>query len=216
MAKIMFDDKYDLTNAVLKGIKTQTRRFEKPLETIPGDVIRTTGLWDDHKGLEIETYDMDGTFHQKTFFKPRYSIGEDVAIAQPYRVLGIDPERIMYDKSDGGIMGYFRDQTGWDNKMYVRDEEMPHWIHIHNVRIESIRSISDTDIMEEGVQHLGGYYVVGDIETGNILRVGRGFSRHCRFNTPRSAYKALIEKMGGPGTWTKNPYAVVYDFKLIR
>ena len=36
------------------------------------------------------------------------------------------------------------------------------------------------------------------------------------FATPREAYAELIDKVSGKGTWNKNPYVWVYEFKLIK
>ena len=73
MKKIMFNDHYGLTRAVLQGLKTQTRRIYKlPKES--------------YGRLEIEsnniiTFDFDGN---ELITKPKYKIGEIVAVAQSY------------------------------------------------------------------------------------------------------------------------------------
>lgn len=36
------------------------------------------------------------------------------------------------------------------------------------------------------------------------------------YSTPREAFAALIDKVNGKGTWNKNPYVWVYDFKLVE
>lgn len=64
MQKIMFSDKYGLTDAVLNGRKTQTRRI----------VPNGTPL---------------GNF-EETLKKSKYQIGEVVAIAQSYKSIGYD------------------------------------------------------------------------------------------------------------------------------
>ena len=64
MKKIMFNDKYGLTQAVLEGRKTQTRRtFLKP-------------------GEENLLHDI--TSEYLISVKSRYKVGETVAIAQSY------------------------------------------------------------------------------------------------------------------------------------
>lgn len=65
MKKIMFSDKYGLTDAVLKGSKTQTRRLIKD-------------------GTPL------GNF-EETLKSSRYDIGEIVAIAQSYHDAGMLP-----------------------------------------------------------------------------------------------------------------------------
>lgn len=34
--------------------------------------------------------------------------------------------------------------------------------------------------------------------------------------TPRKAYAALIDKISGKGTWERNPWVFVYNFKLVK
>lgn len=32
----------------------------------------------------------------------------------------------------------------------------------------------------------------------------------------RAAFASLIDKVSGRGTWQRNPWAVVYEFELVR
>lgn len=41
-----------------------------------------------------------------------------------------------------------------------------------------------------------------------------GYSNNKEF--VKKAFAALIDKIGGKGTWQSNPYVFVYDFKLIK
>ncbi|MBJ2188141.1 MAG: hypothetical protein JFR41_05890 [Muribaculaceae bacterium] len=117
----MFSDKYGLTEAVLSGRKTQTRRI------IKCDV--PLGNWS-------ETYE-----HTK------YKVGEVVAVAQSCKDANIADcpspiENIYYEA---------RHLPGWTNKMFVRADLMPHHIRITNVRVERLQDISDDDCMKEGI-----------------------------------------------------------------
>ena len=64
--KIMFNDKYGLTQAVLYGRKTMTRRISE--DQIRNSIFCKSGYESIH-GYEI---------------KPKYKVGEVVAIAQSY------------------------------------------------------------------------------------------------------------------------------------
>ena len=35
------------------------------------------------------------------------------------------------------------------------------------------------------------------------------------FSTARDAYKYLIDKVSGKGTWENNPWVVAYSFELV-
>ena len=125
MKKIMFSDKFCLTQAVLSGIKTMTRRVLK--EGTP------LGNW------------------EETVKHLPYKVGEVVAIAQPYK----DIIECLPKYSDAILeeVGMPRKEykTGWTNKMFVRADLMPHHIRITDVKAERLQSISVDDILCEGV-----------------------------------------------------------------
>ncbi|ERJ80054.1 MULTISPECIES: hypothetical protein [Prevotella] len=123
--KIMFNDKYCLTQVVLNGTKTMTRRVLK--KDIP------LGNWEETKK-----------------YLP-YKGGEVIAIAQPYKdiIECMAEYNDIIINVDGSINREF--QAGWKNKMFVRADLMPHHIKITDVRIERLQDISDEDIMREGV-----------------------------------------------------------------
>lgn len=126
MKKIMFNDRYGLTEAVLSGRKTQTRRIapkDPPL-----------GNW------------------KETEAKARFRVGEVVAIAQSYKDCGFCPETPLMEAN--GIGGYVKTQysRGWTNKMFVRADLMRHHIRITNVRMERLQDISDEDCIKEGIE----------------------------------------------------------------
>ena len=119
----MFNDKYGLTEAVLSGVKTQTRRnsgFDEGMNP------HLTLLLRSEKGRE--------EFIDK---KSRYKVGEVVAIAQSYR----DCKRFVC----------LQESAGWSNKMFVKADLMPHHIKITNIRLERLQDISDDDCLKEGV-----------------------------------------------------------------
>ena len=180
MKKIMFNDKYGLTQAVLKGRKTQTRRtFLKP---------------DDENLLH------DITPEYLISVRSRYKVGETVAIAQPYADITpqVDWVKCMIRK----------EELGWNNKMFVRAEDMPHHIRITKIRIERLQDISEEDCLKEGIWC-----------DNNVGLKGTTYWYHglanSSFRTPQEAYASLIDRISGKGTWESNPYVFVYDFELI-
>ena len=99
---------------------------------------------------------------------------------------------------------------GWDNKMFVRANLMPHKIRITNVRIERLQEISDEDCLKEGLEWDGvasQYYVNYQKEIGHKMFLGK---------TLREAFSHLIDKVSGKGTWKSNPYVFAYDFELVK
>lgn len=131
MKKIMFNDKYSLTQAVLDGRKTMTRRISK--EQIRNSVFWKSGYESIH-GYEI---------------KPIYKISELVAIAQCYESLGMNPEIALNDRDGIGFYTKTKFAPGWKNKMFVRADLMPHHIRITNIKIERLQNISDEDCLRK-------------------------------------------------------------------
>ena len=123
MKKIMFNDKFALTQAGLDGRKTMTRRvvnFDRVRTIIPGRTAECC-----------------------LSFSP-YKSGEVVAVAQSYRDAEFPPSYII-DEFHPNI----ENEVGWANKMYVRADLMPHRIRITDVRVERFRDISDEDCIRE-------------------------------------------------------------------
>ena len=86
MQKIMFNDRYGLTDVVIKGQTTMTRRIEfaKELQKMIDD---SDSYYYDNGYLVFATQDVD-IHHVKT----RYKVGEVVAVAQSYERIGATPQ----------------------------------------------------------------------------------------------------------------------------
>ena len=189
MKKIMFNDSYGLTDAVLEGRKTMTRRI------VPQSVVDNC------------RYDTDQTIIEAC----RFEIGDVVAIAQSYNDVNsggypvdsrYDPFRAAYS------VGSVRESNkGWKNKMFVRADLMPHHIKITDIRVERLQDCSDDDILKEGVSQISniGYTFKGWTERGV----------ECGSETPRGAFKALIDKTCGRCAFESNPLVFVVSFKLF-
>lgn len=189
MQKIMFNDRYGLTTAVIEGRKTMTRRL------IPDEFFGLT--WDTRGNTlvyENEYGDFIDVRHSKY---TRYKLGEVVAVSQCYN----------------DMVQKFTDLAfvpGSTNKMFVRADLMPHQIRITGIRCERLQDISDEDCVKEGVrvgsQALEYPYYFKDTKQFLI----------CDYKSPRRAFAALIDKVSGRGTWDRNPWVVVYEFELVK
>ncbi len=200
----MFNDKNGLTQAVLEGRKTQTRRIITYPKTFKGKNV--CGLWVyrwkvDGAITEICMYDEDEISIDGGQILPKYKVGEIVAVAQSYN-------SFYNDECNPNL---FPNGAGWTNKMYVKPELMPHQIRITNVRAEQLQDISDEDCLKEGIigkvgsedTHFMDAYYIPTLKTDP-------------FCTPQGAYSYLINKISGKGTWENNPYVFVYDFELVK
>lgn len=209
MKKIMFDDKFLLTQAVLDGRKTQTRRVITYPKTFHGKDVcgyyvcrRAT----DRAITEVCMYDENESFIDEGQILPKYKVGEVVAVAQSYRDCGglneIGISRWDIIKQQVGSAN-----AGWDNKMFVKPELMIHFIRITNVRIERLQDIQENDCLKEGIRK-----VVN--ENGIYVQYYVGHSA-C-FENPREAFAHLINKVSRKDVWNANPYVFVYDFELVK
>ena len=202
MKKIMFNDNFLLTKAVLEGRKTQTRRI------VSQSLIDKYEEWYDDvcsiampSGSTIETL-RDWLLRKHT----RYRVGEMVAVAQSYKTIYNEEGLETMDMLIQGL----KNSEGWNNKMFVRSSDMSHQIRITDVRVERLQAISAEDCLKEGLEwdakaqkYYAGY--VKGTEKKNWLD-----------NTPREAFARLINKVSRKDVWQENPYVFVYDFELIK
>lgn len=209
--RMMFNDRFCLTEAVIEKRKLQTRRIENGLELLSESNHKFDG--------EKIVLDFEAS-NEPIIIRPRYKVGEIVAVAQSYKDAGIIPIHKIYnertDKLDNAC-----NTAGWTNKMFVQPELMPHKIQITNIGLERLQDISDRDCLQEGVREteIRKYKEnpVGDIEVEveicSCLKKNDG--RALVYPTPREAFAALIDKTSGKGTWASNPYVFVYEFMLV-
>lgn len=219
MKKIMFNDKYGLTQAVLNGRKTMTRRIIEIDECVRFPIIRFRPLENWEKKVINPNYVFNGHVYAVYneldllchLVKPRYEIGEVVAIAQSY----MDVDRFHRKGKNASYLEYLDSMLpelklypGWGNKMFVKADLMPHHIEITGIKVERLQDISDEDCMKEGIEeHLKG------IQYGFPSNIG--YIGQYPFSNPREAFSALIDKVSGKGTWECNPFVWAYEFKLI-
>ena len=205
----MFNDRYGLTQAVLEGKKTMTRRIlpdikvdwnRRGIVTLPVGGFEHDVLFMDVRQILPDMGRAD--YPAPTKYQPKYERGEKIAIAQSYHELNkrgfVAPEWCEHSCEDS---------AGYDNKMFVCADLMPYRIRITNIQLQRLNNISDEDCLKEGV-------LVGEQEPkmyGFRLPKGTVLS----FMTPREAFAALIDRISGKGTWERNPWVYVYTFELL-
>lgn len=162
----MFNDRFGLTDAVLQGRKTMTRRISRS-----------------------------------------YEVGEVVAVAQSYKSIHEEMMNGDYGNSryDAFRCAMVAGTKGWNNKMFVRADLMPHQIRITDIKVERLQDITEYDAHKEGICYYNCFIDVGFTTLGLRRRYG----------SARSAFAALIDKISGKGTWERNPYVFAYTFELL-
>ena len=223
MKKILFNDKYCLTQAVLEGRKTTTRRIvtDKKLHywkcSCPDMVIVRVPESQKLKTDDDNTYfgikdKISSEYYCDTITSP-YKVGEVVAIAQSYMDVDLfhrKGKNAAYLEYLDSILPELKLSPGWGNKMFTKAALMPHHIKITDIKVERLQDISDEDCLKEGIykgrcgsadtHFMDAYYYKGDIQP------------YC---TPREAFAALIDKVSKKRTWESNPYVFVYEFELV-
>ena len=204
----MFNDKFGLTQAVLDGRKTMTRRIvsEKLLD-------RWTDYDDFCNNVSVENVPTERQYYdEKDFFlnNAPYKLGEVVAIAQSYRDSGYTPDSLDRHPKDLSIRGLMKDSAGWNNNMFVKSYACKHHIKITNVKIERLQDISDEDCLKEGI--IKGKCGSESTHFMDAYYVPKEKQPYC---TPRDAFEVLIDKVSGKGVWESNPFVFVYEFVLF-
>lgn len=195
----MFNDRYGLTQAVIDRIKNNTRRIEGGPKFQEMARCADQILYNKDTGLIDFMYEGINIFNHK----PRYKVGDIVAVAQNYA---------NAFSSIRDVPVYGADRTpGWGNKMFVRADLMPHQIRITGIKCERLQDISDADCLKEGINasnsHEIGYGIPWVYEFAGSKMV---------YYTPREAFAALIDKVPGKGKWALNPWVVAYEFELVK
>ena len=206
---MMFNDRYGLTQAVISGRKTVTRRIVDP-----------QGKYEELRWwqpcLEFEECLYGYTENEGwEVIEPRYNVGEIVAVAQRYDSF-LHPNNgvIEHDYQTTALAS-----KGWNNKMFVKADLMPHQIQIRDLRIERLQDISGDDCLNEGI------FVNEYIKNGKMryhygfdgfLHEREGWFAQKWFNKPREAFASLIDKVSGKGTWDRNPFVWRIEFQLVK
>ena len=213
MKKIMFNDRFGLTETVLAGRKTMTRRIigqyierdwnRRGMVQLPVGGFEHDVLFMDVRQILPDAGRSDYSAPKK--YQPKYERGEIIAVAQSYHELNkrgfIAPEWCEHSCEDS---------AGYENKMFVRADLMPHRIRITDIQLQRLNNISDEDCMREGITK-------GDFKDfpQQMYFPYKGCKDTEVMWTPQGAFSILIDKICGKGTWQRNPWVYVYTFELL-
>jgi len=218
MKKIMFNDRYGLTEAVLEKRKTMTRRVER-IDFYPGSREEQIEKFCKHsatdaKGRQVWLgFDNKGNWIAQLI--SHYAIGEEVAVAQSYSSI----EREI--KKEGlplSIKDKFRKHKGWSNKMFARADLMPHRIRITDIRVERLQDITDEDCLREGLFEVFPYIYRNPNDKVKSYRFIDKKSKYgyYQLSPVRDCFAVFIDRASGKGTWERNPWVFVYEFELMK
>ena len=229
----MFSDKFGLTEDVLLGRKTMTRRiaYTKEMKHRAKRNLCNDGRLALYDGSELVAVS-------------KYRLGEELAIAQSYKQCWNIYQKRWESYNDPSnwitpdvILGDSVQETaGWNNKMSVKADLMPYRIRITGIKAERLQDISYDDCRYEGIipvtwrqwhkQDIDDFspqrYTDHDVWTLEKFREGIedpwAESEPGEFvaTTPQVAFAVLIFKMMGKRMWYDNPWVFAYTFELIK
>ncbi len=212
----MFNDKFGLTQAVLDGRKTMTRRIIKCPITFRGEWVAGFNIHRSPSDKKIVgfpcMYDADEREFDMGEILPKYELGEVVAIAQSY----MDVDRFHRKGKNAAYLEYLDSilpelklYPGWGNKMFVKADLMPHHIKITGIKVERLQDISDEDCLKEGIIHVSTFLGQKIYHTPHVN------GSYLSTNVAQEAFAYLIDKVSGKGTWESNPFVFAYEFVLF-
>lgn len=155
-------------------------------------------------GLESAVLNGTKTRTWRADKQPRYEVGEVVAIKQCYKDVS-NYFRNLENRKFLDYIALYSGQAGWRNKMFVKNELMPHQIRITAVKKCRVLDLTGEEYFKEGIRK-GSIY-------GYIC--GKGKTQR-KFITPTEAFAYLIEKLNGRGYWISNPDGYAYEFELVK
>ncbi|RKG33755.1 hypothetical protein [Acinetobacter tianfuensis] len=195
-----------MVSAILEGRKTQTRRVLKeqppltnkeimPLYTMEPEPKVTEVTM--HEVMENEMPFPSSVSRHKC---PYGKIGDRLWVRETFRLFDSD-ECPHSDFPCGcpswGTPLYRASHDCLDGGKWTPSIHMPRWVsrillEITNVHVEQLQDISESDCLKEGV--------------------GSPILRDCK----KPKFMQLWESINGTGSWNKNPWVWVVEFKIIQ
>ena len=190
-----------MVRAILDGRKTQTRRVVKA--EIPEQlthVRRLTNANGDEGAVITEHPDMRAGQLAASVWCPYGKVGSRLWVREAHYV-----ERAPSEGETGFILYKATDHEAPVSK-WRPSIHMPRWasrilLEVVGVRVERLNDISEDDAKAEGVDPNG---PVGYIPA--VMEMGM-----CRYQ-----YANLWVSINGPGSWEKNPWVWVVEFRVVK
>lgn len=217
MKKIMFNDKYGLTAAVLEGRKTVARRVCSIQPPYKRSEIAFPVFAGDGKDSPLYGafcwVNKDNPEEFTNWCRTRYKWDDIVAIAQCYNDI---PNIYSLVSADEPPLK----SAGWRNKMFVKAKYMPNRIKIKEVGLKRLQGISEEDCLKEGIMKT--IHKSADGEWARyywyhgVTKTNCPHGQYKEYDTATEAFANLINAICGKGTWERNPWVWRYEFELLK
>lgn len=210
--------------ALLDGSKTQTRRAIKPQpvrQLTPVVHLQRRGLntWSDDGSWSINCpYGVPG---DRLWVRETWCVGEDKH--NFYLEFRADSDGVMHQRGRDKLTA---DENAtldrWANKVDAWNPSifMPRWasritLEITGVRVERLQDMegaheTESDALKEGVNRI--HHGDGDYYYSAFRDEPHGDN----WTDPSSAFRELWESINGPGSWERNDWVWVIEFRRIN
>jgi hypothetical protein len=177
-----------MVQAILNGTKTQTRRIIKPQPDSRG--LRTSNvMWEDWHGREVKCpYGEHGDI---IWVRETWNKIQDVFFGGE---MYIYKEKYVTYKRPGASV------WKWKPSIYMPKEACRIRLLIKDIRVERLCDITEEDAIVEGIE----------MKTGIFDHINGGIHQQ-----PSDIYAELWDKIHGDGSWIKNPFVWVIEFKKL-
>ena len=195
----------EMVQAILEGIKTQTRRIVK------NPMLCDTLNYAVENSKEINESHI--LFHQS-----QYKIGHILWVRESF--FKHEMNKGIYEYvADYEDIEFFKN-TKWKkmSSIHMPKKAARIFLEVTNVRVERLQDISEADAISEGVffdKTFKKYdcYLCGTEKwhkQENIM-CEDGF-----FDNPKESFQSLWESINGIDSWKANPWVWVYEFKVVE
>ena len=189
----------EMVRAILEGRKTQTRRVVKNLAEATMNMLKKcssvkikgakTILDFGHKSLELNS---------EIFFKCPYGkVGDRLWVRESFctaPVIEEDDAPYLYMADMDGLC---LENIRWKPSIHMPREASRILLEITDIRVERLNDISEEDAVKEGLD-----------------------SSHSSFSCSglfaKQKFQKLWESINGAGSWEKNPWVWVVEFKVVK
>ena len=186
-----------MVKAILEGRKSMTRR--------------TRGL--EKINENPDKYHFEGHFSKpfdipkdwKLIKFPYGEIGDRLWVRETWmRAPNVDfiPNGAFYYKASVSNQFLKKWPKGWKPSIHMPKEACRIWLEITNIRVERLQNITRSDIRAEGLK------CPPELLSDDVYPNYR--------NWYPKAFKELWESINGKGSWDKNPWVWVIEFKRIE
>lgn len=183
-----------MVQAILAGTKTQTRRIVRSkVVPVVEECFRVNGKWCnytfDYDLVELSPYGKPGDcLWVRETWAPNFRAPLGASERTPY---------VLYKANGDGSA----DQK-WRPSIFMPRSASRIALKITAVRVERLQAITEADAKAEGCD-------VADLHRCYPSRHAAMIQTYCR------GYEKLWERINGPGSWAKNPWVWVIEFRRI-